>query len=163
MSRKAIVNRVVEAGLIGLMGAAVVNVSWQVFARYVLGAPSSFTDELARILLIWIGLIGAAYGVGRRNHLSMNLFAARLGGRRRDSLGVVIDALVGLFGFAVMVVGGGRLVLLTRELGQRTPALGIPLGLVYAAIPLAGMLVVYYTAGFVRARIARIRSGGVGR
>ncbi len=163
MTRKAIVNRIVEAVLIGLMGAAVVNVSWQVFARYVLGAPSSFTDELARMLLIWIGLIGAAYGVGRRNHLSMNLIAARLGGRRRDLLGVVIDAVVGLFGLAVMVVGGGHLVMLTRELDQRSPALGVPLGLVYAAIPMAGILVVFYTVGFVRARMARLRSGGVGR
>ena len=51
-------NRVLEVILIMLLGVMVLNVSWQVFSRYVLANPSSFTDELARYLMIWLGVLG---------------------------------------------------------------------------------------------------------
>jgi len=37
----------------------VITVSWQVFSRYALRAPSSLTEEIARFQLIWLGLLGA--------------------------------------------------------------------------------------------------------
>lgn len=161
MSRRRSVDRLVEAALAGLMALAVVNVSWQVFARYVRGEPSSFTDELSRFVLIWIGLLGAAHGVGRRVHLSMNLLTANMTAPRRERLAVVVDLLVALFAVTVMVVGGGRLVLLTLDLGQDSAALGVPLGFVYLALPVSGLLITWYTLGFVRARMRRLRRGGV--
>ena len=54
-----------EKALILIMSLMVVNVLWQVFSRYLLTNPSSFTDELARYLMIWIGVLGAAYLSGR--------------------------------------------------------------------------------------------------
>ena len=51
------VDRALEWALILLMGANVLNVLWQVFTRFVLRHPSSFTEELARFLLIWVGLL----------------------------------------------------------------------------------------------------------
>ena len=50
-------NRVLEFILIIVLGVMVLNVSWQVFSRYVLANPSSFTDELARYLMIWLGVM----------------------------------------------------------------------------------------------------------
>ena len=57
-------NRILEIILIALLGIMVLNVSWQVFSRYVLANPSSFTDELARYLMIWLGVMGTAYVSG---------------------------------------------------------------------------------------------------
>ena len=54
-------NRILEIVLVTLLGIMVINVSWQVFSRYVLANPSSFTDELARYLMIWLGVMGTAY------------------------------------------------------------------------------------------------------
>lgn len=162
MTGKRRVDRVLGATLAGLMALAVVNVTWQVVARYLLGQPSSFTDELARFVLIWIGLLGAAHGVGRRVHLSMSLVATRVTGVRREWLGVAIDLTVAAFAVTVLVVGGSRLVWLTLELGQDSAALGLPLGFVYLALPVSGLLITYYAATFVRTRLRRLRSGGVG-
>ena len=53
-------NRVLEFILIIVLGVMVLNVSWQVFSRYVLANPSSFTDELARYIMIWHGLMRTA-------------------------------------------------------------------------------------------------------
>ena len=62
------IDKVLAWFLIGLMGIAVLNVLWQVFTRWVLQDPSSYTEELARYLLIWIGLLGAAYAAGLTAH-----------------------------------------------------------------------------------------------
>lgn len=149
------VDRLLARGLIGLMGVAVVNVLWQVFTRWILDDPSSYTEELARFLLIWIGLLGAAYAAGRRLHLAIDLLPAKLTGRPRRLLDMAIEALVAAFALGVMVVGGGRLVWLMLRLDQTSAALQVPLGYVYVAVPLAGLLILFYAlldlAGHVRA------------
>jgi TRAP-type C4-dicarboxylate transport system permease small subunit len=132
-----------------LMGIAVLNVLWQVFTRYVMQSPSPYTDELARYLLIWVGLIGAAYATGKRMHLAIDLLPLRLKGRTHHALNIVIDLLVLLFGLVVMVFGGSRLVALTLMLEQTSAALQIPLGYVYLALPLSGMLIVFYSVLFM--------------
>ncbi|WP_390623628.1 TRAP transporter small permease subunit [Vibrio mangrovi] len=41
-------------------------------SRYVLNAPSTFTDEIARFLFIRVGLMGAAYTLGEKRRLKVN-------------------------------------------------------------------------------------------
>ena len=65
------IDKVLAKLLIIIMSIMVINVLWQVFSRYFLGAPSSFTDELARYLMIWIGILGAAYVSGRNKHVAI--------------------------------------------------------------------------------------------
>lgn len=66
-------NRVLELFLVILMSVLVIDVLWQVFSRYMLSSPSSFTDELAGFLLIWVGVLGAAYVSGRKEHLAIDI------------------------------------------------------------------------------------------
>lgn len=133
----------------GIMGLAVLNVLWQVFTRYVLHSPSGYTDELARYLLVWLGLLGGAYVAGRRMHLALDLLPQRLEGRARAALGLVIEGLIALFAISVMVVGGVRLVSLTLMLQQTSAALRIPLGYVYVVLPLSGTLITFYSVLFM--------------
>ena len=151
---KARVDQAVGWALVALMGVSVVNVLWQVFTRFVLGAPSSFTEELARYLLIWIGVLGAAYCVGQQAHLALELLPEKLKGRRRDVLEMFIQGSVLLFALGVMVGGGSRLVWVQLQLGQTSPALGWPLGLVYLVLPLSGLLITFY-AGVLAVAAAR--------
>lgn len=129
------------------MGVSVVNVLWQVFTRFALASPSSYTEELARYLLIWIGLLGAAYASAKGQHLAIDLLPRRLSGRKSGrTLAVVIELSVLSFAGVVLVGGGFHLVRLTLGLGQRSAALGIPMGWVYAALPLSGVLFVWFSA-----------------
>ncbi len=160
MRLEAAVDRALGGLLAGLMGLAVVNVTWQVVARYGLASPSSFTDELSRFVLIWIGLLGMARGVGQHLHLAMDFAAQRLHGRRREWLGIAVEAVVAGFAGVVLVGGGGRLVWVTWQLEQQSAALGAPLAAIYVALPLAGVLILFYTTGFVRVRLARLRRAG---
>lgn len=128
-----------------IMGAMVLNVLWQVFTRFVLRDPSSFTDELARYMLIWLGLFGAAYAAGRSMHLSVDLLMVKSGPKGRAILDKFVRICTGLFALSVMVVGGVRLVYITYILNQTSASLQIPLAWVYVAVPTSGLLILYYS------------------
>ena len=130
--------------LVLLMGLMVLNVLWQVFSRYVLGEPSAFTDELARFLMIWLGLLGAAYVSGKKGHVAIDVLAKRASVKNQEWLKRGVSSFIILFCLAAMVTGGGWLVFTTYELKQLSPALGLPLAYVYIVIPLSGLIVVYY-------------------
>jgi TRAP-type C4-dicarboxylate transport system permease small subunit len=140
-----VVDRALGWALVVLMSIAVANVLWQVFTRFVLADPSSFTDELARYLLIWIGLLGASYAAGTKAHLAIDLLATKLTGLPRFYVGVSIQACIFLFALSVLVIGGTHLVTLTLTLGQTSAALHVPLGYVYFALPLSGLLMMFYS------------------
>lgn len=147
------VDRVLGVALVVLMGASVINVLWQVFTRFILNNPSSFTEELARYLLIWVGVLGAAYAVGKRVHLALELLPEKLEGRNRRWLELFIETCVLIFALAVLVIGGARLVYVQLMLGQTSAAMQVPLGVVYAVLPIAGVIMVYYTIAHMRHQI----------
>lgn len=157
---KSRVDHVLEVVLVAVMGIMVVNVLWQVFTRFVLDDPSTFTDELSRYLLIWLGLLGAAYGVSQRIHLAIDILPTRLTGERRTYVLVAIEICVALFAIFAMVVGGSQLVYITLRLGQISAALGIPLGYVYSVIPLSGLLIVFFSGLFILEHLQNRKAGG---
>jgi TRAP-type C4-dicarboxylate transport system permease small subunit len=137
-------DKILEYVLIFVMSILVIDVLWQVTSRYILSSPSSFTDELAGFLLIWVGLLGAAYVAGKNEHLAIDLLIQKSGPKRKKRLEVSISIFIMLFGFFVMVIGGGWLVFTRFLLNVRSAALELPLGLVYIVVPISGLLIVYY-------------------
>lgn len=128
-----------------LMGVLVVNVLWQVASRYLIGHPSAFTDELAGFLLIWVGLLGATYITGKKEHLAIDLLHHKLSPKGKIRINMVINVLIALFALAVLVVGGTNLVYITLRLSQVSSALQIPIGYVYLVLPLSGLFIIYYS------------------
>ena len=137
-------NRVLEFILIMLLSIMVLNVSWQVFSRYVLGNPSSFTDELARYLMIWLGVLGTAYVSGKRLHVAIDILHSQLSLSSQKTMQKVIFSIVILATFLIFIIGGSRLVYLSYLLGQKSAALQIPLYLVYVCVPLSGACIIFY-------------------
>jgi len=139
--------------LIVLMAANVFNVLWQVFTRFILKNPSAFTEELARFLLIWVGLLGAAYAAGRKMHLAIEVILERLEGKIREIAELTIQFFILLFALLVMVVGGIRLVGITLALEQISAALRVKLGYIYLVLPISGLLIMFYALVFIVERI----------
>ncbi len=138
-------NKILEISLVFIMSILVIDVLWQVTSRYLLSSPSSFTYELAGFLLIWVGLLGAAYVAGRHEHLAIDLLLQKTRPSRKRNLMILIQLSILLFAVSVMVVGGSYLVYTRFILDVRSAALEIPLGYVYIVIPLSGLLIVYYS------------------
>ncbi|MEK6154839.1 TRAP transporter small permease [Flavobacteriaceae bacterium 3-367] len=138
------IDRILSRLLMGIMSLMVLNVLWQVFSRYILGAPSSFTDELSRYLMIWLGILGAAYVSGQNAHVAIDFLPKKLNTKKQRKLRRLVTVIVMSFAFFALVIGGFRLVYLTFILEQYSPALKLPLALVYLVMPLSGMLIMYY-------------------
>lgn len=138
------IDLILSRTLIIIMALMVINVLWQVFTRYLTGSPSSFTDELSRYLMIWLGILGAAYVSGKNMHVAIDYLPSKLKEKPRKRLATFVHILVLLFALFALVIGGIRLVYISFTLGQTTPALGMPLAVVYLVLPLSGLLIVYY-------------------
>jgi TRAP-type C4-dicarboxylate transport system permease small subunit len=146
---RAGVDRLLGSVICVLMAVMVLNVLWQVFTRFVLKNPSSFTEEAARYMMIWVGLLGSAYASGKKSHLALDLITSKLQGGRKRASEIFIHALVLLFALTVLLGGGSRLVWIQLSLGQQSAALQLKLGYVYLAVPLAGFFIAFYSAIFL--------------
>ena len=141
---RKILDNILKWVVVVLMAISVFNVLWQVFTRFILRNPSSYTEELARYLLIWVGLLGAAYAAGNKMHLAIDLFSAKMQRNNALRLQIFIQICILLFAVAVMVIGGLRLVTITLTLNQLSAALQVKLGYVYMVLPISGILIAVY-------------------
>lgn len=139
-----IIDKSLAGALIFAMFSILITVMWQVVSRYVLKDPASVTEELSRFILIWIGILGAAYAYRQNAHLGFNLIVERQPYQVRRLLLTFVELMVIFFCLAVMLFGGSELVLLTLELEQISAALGIKMGVIYSVLPLSGCLIVLY-------------------
>lgn len=138
-------NRVLEGALVVLFVVLVLDVSWQVISRYALGAPSAFTEEVARFLFLWLAFVGAAYVTGQRGHLAIDLLSGPTQSERaRRAVRVAVFASSLSFSAGVLGFGGVSLVVTSATLGQISPVLGLPLWVVYAVVPVAGGLMSFF-------------------
>jgi TRAP-type C4-dicarboxylate transport system permease small subunit len=145
MTIRSKIDKLLEKFLVLIMGILVLDVLWQVASRYILSSPSSFTDELAGFLLIWVSIFGATYVAGKNEHLAIDLMVQRSGPERRRFLELFISACIILFSFFILVIGGTWLVYTRFALEVKSAALEIPLGYVYIVLPISGLLIIFFT------------------
>lgn len=131
-----------------MMALLVIDVTWQVLTRFILPQPSSFTEEVARFLLIWISLIGGAYAYRLQSHLGLDLLVRKLSKEHARFVFKFCCVLVAVFAISVLIVGGSNLVAITWQLGQHSPVLNIPMALVYSVLPISGVLFLLYSLLF---------------
>lgn len=139
-----ILDEILKHALIVIMVALVTSVSWQVISRYIFSSPSSWTEEVARFLLIWIAVLGAAYAFRTSAHLGLDIIPKKLTGKPANVLKLFTLLVVMAFSVAVLIVGGGSLVALTWELKQYSAVLGLPIAFVYSVIPITGTIICIY-------------------
>ena len=154
MNLMAMLDRTLKLALALLMTAMVGSVVWQVLSRYLFVVPAAWTEELARFLLIWIGMLGAAYAYRQGSHLGIDLLVNKLDGSTKQRLQGVIHVVCLLFAAGVLVIGGGSLVSMTWELKQYSAAIGLPIAYVYSVIPASGLLICLFAADAIANRPA---------
>ncbi len=144
LTTKNKLDKLIAHFLVILMALMVINVTWQVASRYIFKDPSSFTDELSRYMMIWVGMLGAAYVAGKNEHLAIDILLTSIKEKAQYKLMILISFCIMIFAIVVMIIGGSNLVYITFILGQKSATLQIPLAYVYSMIPFSGLLVTYY-------------------
>jgi len=156
---KFTLDRSLEILVAGLMAVLVLDVTWQVTTRYVLGDPSSWTEELAVFLLIWVGLLGAGVALRQRAHVGIDYFVLKMSPAGRRLTECIAFLSTALFSALVLVYGGSVLVVQTYALEQVSPALGIQMGVVYLALPISGLFLTLYSVELLLESLAAPRTG----
>lgn len=134
--------RMLEWVVISLFAALVLVVLWGVVSRYLPGVrPSSWTEEMAIYLLVWLTMLGAALGFRSHGHLGVDYFVKKLD--PAAARGATVFAELSTFAFAAfaLVYGGWLLVSETLAARQTTPVLGLPVGWFYLSVPLSGLFI----------------------
>ncbi len=144
MTLRTYIDKALEWVLVFLLSFLVIDVLWQVASRYIMKSPSSYTDELAGYLLIWVGLLGAAYVAGKREHLAIDLLLQKSPPKRKFKLEMAISVFIIVFAITVLIIGGSWLVYTRFYLNVKSSALGMPLGIVYMVLPVSGLLIAYF-------------------
>ncbi len=157
---KKILDRFLETVVTVSMGVLVIDVVWQVFTRYALKNPSSWTEELATFLMIWVGLLGSSVALNRGAHLGIDYLVMKLSPKKYLLASLFAFAVVALFSLLVMVVGGTQLVSRTLITKQVSPALQLKMGYVYLAIPISGFFLVIYSVELFIENLTALKKGG---
>ena len=135
-----------DIGLHGLAGGSFILMTlltcWQVFTRYILGSPSSWSEELVSYLFAWMSLLGASLVVGERGHMNIPILVEKAGIPTRKILAVFSEVVAALFAGVILVYGGIQITHLA--MAQMTSALGVPVGIFYFVLPLSGILNIVY-------------------
>jgi TRAP-type C4-dicarboxylate transport system permease small subunit len=122
-----------------LLFILLVVVLWQVFSRYVLNDPSTITEELARVLLMWLGLFGSSYALMENAHLSLDLFSPQMQPSLKRELNYFVEVMMLVFAL-ILLVGGLGICRNAFSLDQQVASLHISMGFVYLAVPINGFL-----------------------
>lgn len=114
--------------------------TYQIFTRWILHNPSTFTEELLRYLLIWAGMIGAAYCFFHDTHIKLTLLTGKMHGLPLTIVNVFSEVIVVIFVVFVYIWGGGQMAI--QNATQPTAVLRLPMGLIYGCLPVTGVMVI---------------------
>lgn len=120
--------------LLAMLGA----IGVQVVARFVVGAPTVWAEELARFLLVAITMIGSAALIEKNRHISIDVVVDALPRRLRiiiawlrDAITLTVCGLLAHYGWLLVGIGGR----------QTSTGLGVKMSLPYLAIPIGAALI----------------------
>lgn len=109
----------------------------QVFLRFVLNNPTSWSEEIALLCLIWFGLLAVAVGIRRHEHVAITFFRDLLPRRIALGLDYVAQLAMACFMFTVMYYGAD---LIALSGVQVLPASGLAKSLLYLPAIVGGVL-----------------------
>lgn len=139
---KNIMNKVLETVCVVIFAFITVVGTYQIVVRYVFNSPSTVSEELLTYSFTWLALLAAALVFGMKEHMAMTYFADKIKGKKRIALRLAMEVIVMLFAISVLIFGGISITKLTMT--QVTASLGIPMGYVYAVVPISGVITVIY-------------------
>ena len=137
--------------LLLVMGSFLILIAEVVF-RYLLGGSLEWTDEVSRVLLVWMSFTGMGFVVRDRKEIVCEAFGQKMSKRmqRYWSLGLdILGAVFTLFLFAY----GIKMTFFAWEI--KTESLELPFSFFYVSIPLGCLLMFYFLGRRIKENVSR--------
>ncbi|MGY0393688.1 TRAP transporter small permease [Fusobacterium sp. SYSU M8D902] len=139
---KNILDKIIEIFCIVILGVMTLLVTWQVITRYFFNNPSVVTEQTSQYLFVWLVMYGSAYVFGKREHMQISFVRDLSPKNLRKFIDIFQEIIITIFVIGVMVYGGYFTTL--KQMGQTDAALQIPMGVVYSAVPISGVIIIFY-------------------
>ena len=146
------VDRITSLVCIVLILFMTVEVIVAVFFRYALDAPIKWGEELARLLMVWAGLLGVSIALKDGEHIGLEVLVGRLTGRSLAGCNLIVHSLVGIF-LVILLLWGINISI--AAWGTFLPALQIKWTWSHLAVPIsAGIQLIHLGAMILNDLIA---------
>jgi TRAP-type C4-dicarboxylate transport system permease small subunit len=153
-----VVNRIEDGLILVLVGVIVCSVFLQVFFRYVLQAPLSWTEELARSCLVWLTFVGSALTIRAKGHFTLEILISKLTGKIHVFWNLVLLGIMGVFLGVMVYTGVTMLPMLSLQLSA---SLEIPMSYIYLAIPIGSAFMLFHIFSSILGKVGKSLSGGL--
>lgn len=129
--------RLTELACAVLIGVLVLDVWFGIVGRYFIDMGVTFTEELARYVMVWVALLAVSCGIAKRDHVAVTFVFERVPQPYRRWLSIGFDAIAFAL-FAVLFVFG--LGMTASGASQYGTLWGLNMVVPYAAIPVSSAL-----------------------
>jgi TRAP-type C4-dicarboxylate transport system permease small subunit len=142
--RPSAVVRILGALIVFCMVCMVVLVFGNVVLRYVFNSGISISEELSRMLFVWMTFIGAIVAVAEGAHLGMDSVVSRLPKSGKLLFALLSDAAIIV---CCVLLAQGAWTQTILNMGNVAPVSGIPLGYVHVSVLVASVGIVLIVSG----------------
>ena len=140
--------------IILLFSIQVLVVFSQVIWRFIFNNPFPWSEELARYLQVWIILLTSTVCIQKSKHLAIDYLTHRLSFKLQRLFKLI--SMVGITSYIlVVIIFGIQFIILVGA--QKTPALQVPIGMIYFAFPIAGIHM-FFESLIVMIKVVNARS-----
>lgn len=136
-----VVNRIVSAIVIALFIVMFIACVVQVFTRYVLNNSAVWTDETARYTFIWATMLSATCLYWEKGHAVLSFIVDNLPQKAKAAFSFFAEMIAIFIGCIFIKYAETPLKIASL---QKSPALHLPMNLVYIAVPICGALFIMY-------------------
>jgi len=131
--------RIVQYTLVGMVAIMTVIIILQVFMRYLFLYSLSWSEEVARYLMIWVSFLGASLALKYGFHIGVEFVINRIPEKMREWVNLI--AKIGILIFLIyFTIGGFRVSWAVRD--QDSPALLFSMAYAYLSAPVGGVFMI---------------------
>ena len=138
---KLILDRLLLLVSLTLLAAMIIIIIYQVFSRQILSSTPSWSEELSRVLFIWVGLLGIAYGFKEKLHIALGLVVNKFPKNVQHIFDYLAKVIVIFFGIILIYYGWNFMILTSNNI---MPGTGLPGSVQYLSLPVTGFYVTLY-------------------
>ncbi|MHB1005604.1 MAG: TRAP transporter small permease [Chloroflexota bacterium] len=149
-----VVGLVEKWAAVALMAIMTGSVAAQVVWRYVLGQPLDWTEELARLTMIWMVFMVVGWALGNRSHIAAGFLIDRLSARTQ--IWFEIFTTLAIVAFSILLVVFGLQLAILQNVASNTP-IGLPRYAFSIQVVVSAIFVIIHAADNLYQDAAKLR------
>ncbi|MHA6253151.1 TRAP transporter small permease [Oceanobacillus sp. CAU 1775] len=138
-SIKSFLDKLLIVAALTMLAAMILVILYQVFSRQVLSSTPAWSEELSRVLFVWVAFLGIAYGFKEKLHIGVSIIADLFPEKVQTGFDILAKLTIIALGGLMIYYG---IHFTSLMMNSTLPGLRLPSSILYAAIPVTGVYIV---------------------